>query len=94
MFKYSKIFFFIFHLLGIFIVTLGWIYDIKILFIQLITIISWKLNNNNCLLTQIEYKLFKSTVIGNGQKFRVPIHHRFVLYTSFYIGILYHYYNK
>ncbi len=85
-----KYIFFIFHLLGIFTVTIGWLYDFRILYIQSIVILSWKLNNNQCLLTQIEYKLFHSTLIGNGQKFVVPTRHRYILYINFLLGILYY----
>ena len=56
--------------------------------------LSWKLNNNQCLLTQIEYKLFNSTLIGNGKKFRVPIKHRYILYINFLLGILYYFFNN
>ena len=89
-----KYVFFISHLLGIFTFTLGWIYNYRILYIQPIIILSWKLNGNQCLLTQIEYKLFNSTLIGNEKKFKVPTKHRYIFYINFLLGILYYCYLK
>ena len=85
-----KYIFFTFHLLFIYIVLFGWIYNFRILYIQSIIIISWKLNKNQCLLTQIEYKLFNSTILGNGSKFTVPFKHRIILYTIFIINFYYY----
>ena len=89
-FNIIKYIFFTFHSIGIFVVTIGWLYNFKILYIQPIVMISWILNNNQCLLTQIEYKLFNSTLIGNGKKFVVPARHRYILYINFLLGILYY----
>ena len=66
-----------------------------------ITVIgSWYINNNNCLLTQIENYLFGETIIDlyysirgievEYKKFHVPWYHRYVLYLLFGFGILIH----
>jgi len=83
-----KIFFFKCHIIGIYFVRFGWIIYPKILFIHPIIILSWYLNDNKCLITQIEYKIFGSTFLGNGQKFNVPVFDRYILYFSFFIGSL------
>ena len=92
-FNSSKYIFFFCHLIGIFTTIFGWIINTKILLLHPFVILSWKLNNNKCILTQLEYYLFKSTLIGNGTKFVVPSRPRYLLYTSFCIGVLYNYIN-
>jgi hypothetical protein len=85
-FKYT---FFTFHLLFIFISTIAWPLNIYILYLQFIIIISWLVNDNKCLLSQLEYKLFNSTIIGN-RSIRVPLKNRLLLYTSFIGATYYH----
>ena len=53
-----------------------------------IIIMSWLLNNNRCLITQLEYFLFKETFMGSGEIFNVPFRHRFILYFNFAMLIL------
>ena len=75
-----------------------------ILALNLVTIISWYISNNQCVLTQIEDLIFGETLIefynhsiGNTNKinnrFIVPKFHRYYMYFQFTIGILYHYSN-
>ena len=52
-----------------------------------VIILSWKLNNNKCLITQVEYYLFNETFLGKGKKFKVPVLHRYILYINFILSI-------
>ena len=56
--------------------------------IYFIIIMSWLLNNNRCLVTQLEYYLFGETFMGSGEIFNVPFRHRCVLYGNSVILIL------
>ena len=85
----SKIFF-LFHILGIICTNFGWIFVPQILYLHPIVIISWKLNNNRCIISQVEYYLFDRTFMGEGQKFYVPRHQRYLLYTNFLVGSCLH----
>jgi hypothetical protein len=85
---FSKIFFRL-HFIGIYIVRFGWIIYPKILYLHPIIFLAWYLNNNKCIITQIEYKLFNSTFLGNGNKFNVPKFDRYLLYFCFIIGSFY-----
>ena len=72
-----------------------------VLLLNIITIISWYINDNNCILTQIEDKLFDQTLIDVynnirgkniiNNRFRVPWYHRYFMYSQITIGIIYHY---
>ena len=57
------------HIFGIIFVNSAWIWNYKILFLHLIVALSWYLNNNKCIISQIEYKLFNKTFIGDGEKY-------------------------
>ena len=89
----SKIFF-LFHILGIIFTNFGWIFIPEILYLHPIVIISWKLNNNRCIISQVEYYLFDRTFMGEGQKFYVPRHQRYLLYTNFISGSCYYLLNS
>ena len=52
------------HILGIITTTFGWIYYKKILFLHPFVILSWYFNNNKCIITQLEYYIFKETFLG------------------------------
>ena len=60
--NYIKNLFFFGHLLFIFNTMFNWIFYDYIIYVQLLTIISWHFNSNKCLITQIEYFLFKETL--------------------------------
>ena len=89
------------HLLSIFL-TLLLVYKIpEILLLQSIVILSWKLNNNKCIITQLEDYLFNETIIDIyskifnkkfNKKYVVPKYQRYPLYISFITGIIYHNY--
>ena len=59
-----------------------WIFFPEIIWFYFLIILSWKINNNKCLITQLEYYLFEETFLGKKNKFIVPIHHRFILYIN------------
>ena len=93
-----KYIFFWFHMLSIcssfIIVFLYW----QILLIQAFVILSWYLNDNKCILTQIEYLLFQETIITfflkkQTSNFRVSQKKRNLFYLLFFLGCIYHYYK-
>ena len=95
---------FIAHILLIILSFLGPIIYKEFLIVQLFIIISWKINHNNCFLTQIEFFLFDETIIDKFNtalfndkpkkiKFRVPKIHRYLLYLIFYVFLVYYLIN-
>ena len=95
-FKYIS---YLFHLAIIITCYLGTIKNMSVLLLQFIVILSWKLNNNQCLLTQLEDKLFNETIIDiyfsfqqkykpKTRNFIVPILQRRILYVIFIISCL------
>ena len=52
------------HAIGMYILPFMWIFFPKIIWFYLLIILSWKLNNNKCLITQLEYYLFNETFLG------------------------------
>ena len=82
--------FFIGHILFIFSIFLLPFYSRKTTVFQFLVILSWYYNNNNCLITQIEKRIFNKTLIewlgvskDKKLKFKVPFHHRLLLYLVF-----------
>ena len=59
-----------------------WLINFNFIYFYLIIALSWKLNKNRCLITQLEYKIFGETFLGSGPKFNVPRKHRFILYAN------------
>lgn len=94
-----KLPFFFLHLLFIFSTVILPFYNLNYLFLQTVTIINWQLNNNRCLLTQIEDYLFQQTIIEYyyhvilekkkyiHNKFLVPRSQRSCIYILFYINL-------
>ena len=78
------------HKLGIYITPYLWIYNNKFLFLYWLVIMSWKLNDNKCIISEIEYYIFGETFMGKGRKYYVPQMHRIILYTNFLVGTLYY----
>ena len=70
------------HTIGMYFLPFLWIFFPEIIWFYLLIILSWKINNNKCLITQLEYYLFEETFLGKKNKFVVPIHHRFILYIN------------
>ena len=76
------------HKIGIYITPYLWIYNMNFLFLYLLIIVSWKLNHNKCIISEIEYHIFGETFMGRGRKYYVPQMHRFILYFNFLLGTL------
>ena len=79
---------FILHDLFRFLTLYGWVLDKRVLYIQIIVMLSWHLNNNKCIASQIEKKLFGETFQKNNSVY-VNRYHRFELGLLFSIGNLY-----
>ena len=93
-----KYIFFVSHILFIYLSVFFFKYW-QVLILQSLVIISWKLNKNRCIFTQLEDYLFQETIIdlfikSNNKKYIVPKYQRYLLYLSFFINLNYHYYNK
>ena len=88
--SYVSHIFFKLHFIGMHLVPISWIITPYAIPLYLIIILSWFINNNNCIITQLEYLLFGSTFMGNNKNFQVPQKHRFILYINFILGIIYY----
>tara|TARA_Y100000022_G_C13156459_1_gene331919 strand:- start:101 stop:517 length:417 start_codon:yes stop_codon:yes gene_type:complete len=93
-----KYIFFILHLFFIGITMFLPFIDIYYSFLQFIVILSWKLNKNKCLLTQMENLLFNETIVENyykkinkniiiKNKLIVPSYQRYFVYLLFSYNI-------
>ena len=96
---YIKYIIYFFHIFYIFCTLfLPFIYT-KFIFLQFFTILSWKINRNRCLLTQMEYYLNKETLINfiyknkKKPKFIVPFEQRMLLYLFFLLNIFLYFIN-
>lgn len=67
----------------------GWVISKNVLVLQYIVILSWYLNNNKCLVSQLEKYLFGKTFMGNSV--HVNKYHRNELYFIHLVGIMCHY---
>ena len=83
---------FLAHFIGICITHIGWIIYPQILFIHPFVILSWIINRNKCIISQIEYFMFGRTFMGYGKKYYVPSYQRYLLYLNFIIGLFVNYY--
>jgi len=88
-----KYFWFFYHRMSMYLMPWMWIFfdrlcGVNIENIYFFIIISWLLNNNRCLINQLEYYLFGETFMGRGEIFNVPFRHRLVLYFNFVMSIL------
>ena len=95
----TKIPFFLFHIFYIFVTIFLPTFYPKLIFMQIITILSWLFNKNQCLLTQFEYYLYKHTLIEYvskrkiKNKFIVPYSSRFILHSFFTFNCIKAYYT-
>lgn len=81
------------HTIGMYITPFLWPFFPKIIWIYLIVILSWHLNNNKCIISEIEYHMFGETFLGKGKKYFVPKNHRYILYTNFALNVCYIIFN-
>ena len=56
-----KIILFNLHWVGMHIVPFLWLINFNFIYFYLLIALSWKLNKNKCLITQLEYKIFGET---------------------------------
>ena len=68
------------HKLGMYILPFLWIFFPNLYVFYIIIILSWKINSNKCIITQLEYYFFNETFLGKGKKFNVSKSHRYILY--------------
>jgi len=61
------------------------------LFLYWVIIMSWKLNHNKCIISEIEYHIFGQTFMGRGRQYYVPQMYRLILYLNFFVGALYYF---
>ena len=90
MLKYIINFFFKLHFIGTLIIPYLWIFTPYSLILYIITILSWKLNKNRCIISQMEYYITGRTFQGIGKKYYVPKKHRYILYINFLVAIIYY----
>lgn len=92
MLKYNIIwnFIFKFHYFGMIIIPFSWIFSKYILLLHFIILTSWKINDNKCIISQIEYYYTGRTFMGKGKKYFVPKIHRYILYGNFMVGNSYY----
>ena len=99
-----KYIFFVFHFSFILFVFFGIYFYYEVLYLQILTILSWQLNKNKCILSQFEDFFFNETItdiyfkiISNKKKqkkFLVPRYQRYTLYGYFiFCTLLYFYHN-
>lgn len=86
--KFYKNIFFTSHIFGIIFTNFFWIIFPEIIILQLLTIISWKLNNNKCIICQIERYLLGNTFIGNN-KIYIKRKYRYILYINFLLTLIF-----
>ena len=58
----------------------------------LLVIASWKINNDYCILTQIEEKLFNNTLTCTKKAKKIPIWIKVISYTSLIVNVAYKWY--
>jgi hypothetical protein len=99
-----KYLFYLFHIFIILSSFIGIFFTWKVIILQGTTIISWKLNQNKCILTQLEDYLFNETIIDLYKKYKnnknnknnyfVPFSNRLALYLLTFIELIIYFNNK
>ena len=74
------------HFVGIWVVTFGWILYPPIRYIHPFVILSWWFNDNHCIISQWELKIWGKTFQDKTSDLKVPIHWRYLLYINFLIS--------
>ena len=77
------------HKICMYIIPFIWIIEPKIVLLYLVVILSWFLNKNKCILTEVEFYLFNETFLGKGKKCYVPRKHRNILYINTCLCMIY-----
>ena len=79
------------HYIGMLITPYLWIPFPNIIWIYTIIILSWKINDNKCILSQLEEKFFGENFLGPGKKNFVPLKHRIILYFNFLLSLIFYF---
>ena len=69
-----KFFFYILHLFFIIVTLIGPFWKCDIVLIQIFTLLSWRLNDNKCIITQLEDRLFGETLVDIYFKLNIEYH--------------------
>ena len=77
------------HKIGMYIIPFIWIINPNVVLLYLGVILSWYVNENKCILSEIEFYLFNETFLGKGKNCYVPRKHRNILYVNTILGTLY-----
>ena len=85
-----KVIWFSTHTLNVYLLPYLWIYSKYFLYFYFFIIFSWKLNDNKCFISELEYKFFGETFMGKKIISKVPKHHRYILYVNYLIGSYYY----
>ena len=87
----SSYLFFRIHYIGMCLLPYSWIVSPYVLLLHLIVMFSWNINDNKCIISQLEYSIFGITFMGNtNPSFIVPLKHRHILYINFIFGVIYY----
>jgi len=99
-----KYLFYLFHIFIILLSFFGIFFTWKVIILQGTIIISWKINKNKCILTQIEDNLFNETIIDLYKKYKnnkiikrnyiVPFSNRLMLYLLIIFELIVYYNTK
>ena len=84
--------FFKLHYIGKIIGNIAWLYSKNALLIQYIIILSWLINKNRCIVSQMEYYLTGETFMGKGPKYYVNKNSRYIFYINSILASIYHFY--
>ena len=60
------------HKIGIYITPYLWIYNKNFLFLYWVIIMSWELNHNKCIISEIEYHIFSELLWVEGANIMFP----------------------
>lgn len=93
-----KYFTFTFHIIFILSNIILWYWFFQIILLQFIVILSWILNKNRCLISQIEGYFFNQTlmeyltnrIIHSSSRYIVPWYCRLYMFIIFIVAIIYH----
>lgn len=78
------------HWIGMCLGPFCWVWFPRAWIVYAVVALSWKLNQNRCLVTQLEHALFAQTFLGK-DKFHVPTLWRYTLYANTCMCVLYNF---
>jgi len=78
----------------VYIVPSLWVISSRVLPFYLMIILSWQMNDDNCIISELEYNLFGENFKGTGPNCRVPSKQRYIMYGSTLLCIVSITYNN